>query len=81
MVYLLALLQYANFTMKLTINGQDHVLDLANYTIASVLTFFKLQPQHVAVELNGTWYSSKSALDQVLKANDRLEIVHFVGGG
>ena len=34
----------------------------------------------IAVELNGT-IISKSALKKILKDKDRVEIVHFIGGG
>ena len=50
-------------------------------TLLALLEFLKLPSDRVAVELNlviaprGTWEQT------VIKAGDRLEVVHFVGGG
>jgi sulfur carrier protein len=38
-------------------------------------------PEHVAVEYNGDIVESGELGSLVLKSSDRVEVVHFVGGG
>lgn len=65
--------------MKLTINGEAQ--DSAATTLAGLVEALGMKPDRVAVELNreivprGQWAETK------LNDGDRLEIVHFVGGG
>ncbi len=40
-----------------------------------------LAPQRVAIELNGQVARRDEWAQTVLRENDRVEIVHFVGGG
>lgn len=50
-------------------------------TLSSLVEFLKLPGDRVAVELN-LEIVSRQAWDQtVLRPGDRLEVVHFVGGG
>ncbi len=66
--------------MKLQINGEDQAYD-GPPTLASLIASMGLKSDRVAVELNrdivprGQW--EKTGLSE----GDRLEIVHFVGGG
>jgi sulfur carrier protein len=69
--------------LKLTVNGQSREFrDIQSpATLASVIEQMELKSDRVAVELNGqiaariTWESAH------VSNHDRLEIVHFVGGG
>ncbi len=68
--------------LKLTVNGRDRVVSVAEpATLAAVLAVFELKPDRIAVELNGRIASRKGWDEMVLYPGDRLEIVHFVGGG
>ncbi|HZR29359.1 MAG TPA: sulfur carrier protein ThiS [Terriglobales bacterium] len=68
--------------MNLTINGEPHEFPELSMTLSTlVLEKLGMKGDRVAVELNreivrrGQWEST------VLRDGDRLEIVHFVGGG
>ena len=66
--------------MTLTINGEPRDFP-DGLTLAALIAQLGMKADRVAVELNleivprGTWDST------LLKNGDRLEIVHFVGGG
>jgi sulfur carrier protein len=66
--------------MKLTINGQPREFtSLA--TLEDLLTALGLKQDRVAVERNGAIVSRDAWSATPLADGDRLEIVHFVGGG
>ena len=66
--------------MKLTING-----DLRDFpdglTLAALVAQLGMKADRVAVELNLEIVSREKWEATQLKDGDRLEIVHFVGGG
>jgi sulfur carrier protein len=49
--------------------------------LAAVVEALGLKADRIAVELNGEIAPRTAWVERVLKAGDRLEIVHFVGGG
>ena len=68
--------------MKLHINGEERdFADPAPATLAALVEILGMKPDRVAVELNrdivprGRWPETR------LNDGDRLEVVHFVGGG
>lgn len=72
-----------NSALSLIVNGHQRTLDgLASPApLASVLERLELRPDRIAVELNGeiaprTKWGELTVLDR-----DRIEVVHFVGGG
>jgi thiamine biosynthesis protein ThiS len=66
--------------MKLTINGQPR--DFASLaTLDELLTTLGLKQDRVAIEQNGEIVSRNAWSVTPLADGDRLEIVHFVGGG
>jgi len=72
-------------TMPLTlvINGQERVFgSLASpVLLADVVTEMNLKGDRVAVEHNGTIIQRACWSDTFVGTGDRLEVVHFVGGG
>ena len=64
---------------KITVNGQPREIP-ANTTVSELITLHQLTPDKVAVELNRRLVRSP-AYDTVLKENDEVELVTFVGGG
>ena len=66
--------------MKLQINGEQRDLP-DGLSLAALIEHLGMKPDRVAVELNlgivprTNWHSTE------LKNGDKLEIVHFVGGG
>lgn len=66
--------------MHLTINGDSK--DFADgLTLASLVEQLGMRSDRLAIELNGSIVSRARWADTTLKDADRLEIVHFVGGG
>jgi thiamine biosynthesis protein ThiS len=66
--------------MKLTINGEDREFS-SNLTVSSLLDQLGMKPDRVAVELNRDLVPRERWLSTQLANGDKLEIVHFVGGG
>lgn len=67
-------------SISLTVNGETHRTSSSS-TIADLVRELSLKPDKVAVERNGTIVPRSTLEDAALKDGDRLEIVHFVGGG
>ena len=66
--------------MRLTINGEDKIYD-ETLTVEMLLGKIGLDSKKVAIERN-LEIVPKSAYTQInLTDGDRLEIVHFIGGG
>jgi thiamine biosynthesis protein ThiS len=69
--------------MKLTVNGEDRSFDGndAPSTLAALIESMGMKPDRVAVELNRDIVPRDRWSATALNDGDRLEIVHFVGGG
>ena len=66
--------------IKIKINGKLNIID--NKTKVSVLLKdLKVPLRKVAIELNREIVNKKKLNKIFLKINDKLEIVHFIGGG
>jgi thiamine biosynthesis protein ThiS len=66
--------------MTLTINGEEKTFP-ADLTLAALVEQLGMKPDRVAVELNRRIVSRSEWPETRLKEGDRLEVVHFVGGG
>jgi thiamine biosynthesis protein ThiS len=66
--------------MNLIINGEDRQFDSA-LTISALLDRLGMKPDRVAVELNRELVPRERWIATPLSDDDKLEIVHFVGGG
>ena len=66
--------------MKLQINGEPRDFE-PPLTLTGLLEHLKLKPDRVAVELNRDIVARDQWINTALAEGDRLEIVHFVGGG
>jgi thiazole synthase len=66
-------------TKSITLNGAPHRSAAA--TIADLVHELELTPEKVAVERNGDIVPRSTLAEAPLVEGDRLEIVHFVGGG
>jgi sulfur carrier protein len=65
--------------MKITINGQEQ--SFAPITLALLIEQLGMKQDRVAVELNRDIVPRAKWTETNLAEGDRLEIVHFVGGG
>jgi len=65
---------------KIQLNGSK--LELSNkYSIATLLKKYKIDSKKIAVELNGKIINRSKYKLTYIKNNDKIEIVHFIGGG
>ena len=69
--------------MELIINGQARELEGLGEgsTVADLVRALAMQADRVAVERNGEIVSREGWAGTRVESGDRLEIVHFVGGG
>ncbi len=66
--------------MKLHINGEEKTYD-PPLTLGALVEMLGMKADRVAVELNRDIVPRDRWADTPLKDGDRLEVVHFVGGG
>ena len=66
--------------IKINLNGRSLSLPIGT-TVYKVLKKIKAQPNKVAIELNREIIKKKNISKIHLKNKDKLEIVHFIGGG
>jgi thiamine biosynthesis protein ThiS len=69
--------------LKLQINGQERAFPDAPafFTLAALVESLGMKPDRVAVELNRNIVPRDQWPQTPLTDGDRLELVHFVGGG
>lgn len=67
--------------MNLHINGESKSFELSTPTLASLIESLGMKSDRVAVELNRDIVPRADWSETNLREGDRLEIVHFVGGG
>ena len=66
--------------IKIKINGSfKFVKD--NTNLSDLLKTLKIPLKKVAIELNQEILNKKKLNKQILRNNDKIEIVHFIGGG
>jgi len=65
--------------MKIVINGQEQTF--SPITLARLIEQLGMKQDRVAVELNRNIVPRAQWAETNLAEGDRLEIVHFVGGG
>ena len=66
--------------MQIVLNG-DTVETAADGTVETLLQQLGISRERVAVELNADIVPKADYEKQLLSAGDKIEIVHFVGGG
>jgi sulfur carrier protein len=75
-----ALVRTLEHRMQILVNGNPRQAPVA-VSIADLLLANRLDPQAVVVEHNGHIVATEDYASTSLRADDRLEILHFVGGG
>ena len=65
---------------KIQLNGKKVVIK-SNYSLFELLKKYKLINKKIAVEHNGIIIPKTNYKKRSLKNNDKIEIVHFIGGG
>ena len=65
---------------KIQLNGKK--VDIkSNFSLFDLLKKYKLTNKKIAIEHNGSIISKIDYKKKNLKNNDKVEIVHFIGGG
>ncbi len=68
--------------MQLVVNGQVREVSASEQAVlAEVLAALDLKADRIAVEINGRIARRTAWGETPVQSGDRLEIVHFVGGG
>ncbi|WP_342551438.1 sulfur carrier protein ThiS [Paenibacillus sp. FSL R7-0652] len=67
--------------MNIIVNGQKMEIDDELNRVDKLLQSFNLQVKTVVVELNRSILTKDHHEITMLREGDRIEIVHFVGGG
>tara|TARA_B100000886_G_C20243748_1_gene415727 strand:+ start:494 stop:712 length:219 start_codon:yes stop_codon:yes gene_type:complete len=66
--------------IKIKINGKTKEI-VENFKIQDLIRKLKIPIKKVAIELNQEILDKKKLNKIKLKKNDKIEIVHFIGGG
>jgi thiamine biosynthesis protein ThiS len=66
--------------INIHLNGESREVP-AGLTLAALLEWLKLPADRLAVEYNREIVPRSKWGDLIVQADDRLEVVHFVGGG
>lgn len=61
------------------VNGE--ILNFENISLKELLSILKYDINKIAVEINEEIVSKKDFDNLIVKENDKIEIVNFVGGG
>ena len=65
---------------KIQLNGKK-VLIKSKFSIYDLLIKYKLNTKKIAIEYNGEIIPKERYKSKFLKDKDKIEIVHFIGGG
>ena len=66
--------------IKIKLNGKTKTI-VENFKIQDLIDNFKIPIKKVAIELNQEILDKKKLKRIKLKKDDKIEIVHFIGGG
>ena len=66
--------------IKINVNGKTKYI-MKNSKLLNLIKNFKIPIKKVAIELNQEIVDKKKLKSIILKKNDKIEIVHFIGGG
>ena len=65
---------------KIQLNGSPYEINTET-NLNQLLNKLKIQKTKVAIEVNGAIVEKKKYLKVILNKGDKVEIVHFIGGG
>ena len=66
--------------IKIKLNGKSKIIK-GDYKIKDLISDLKIPIKKVAIELNQEILNKKKLSKIKIKNNDKIEIVHFIGGG
>ena len=65
---------------KIQLNGKKITIN-QNFSLFDLLKKYKLNEKKIAIELNGLIITKNMYKKRLIKHNDKIEIVNFIGGG
>ena len=65
---------------KIQLNGDPYEINYGT-NLNELLNKLKIQKNKVAIEVNGEIVEKNKYPNLILNENDKVEIVHFIGGG
>ena len=65
---------------KIQLNGDTFEINVGT-NLNELLNKLKIQKNKVAIEVNGEIIEKNKYLNLILNKDDKVEIVHFIGGG
>ena len=66
--------------IKIKVNGKVKLIE-ENTNLRKLVDILKIPLKKVAIELNQEIMDKKKLSRKIIKKNDTIEIVHFIGGG
>ena len=66
--------------IKIMVNGKQMTVNL-KFSIKNLIDKLKMPVNKVAIELNREIINKKNINKIILSSGDKVEIVHFIGGG
>ena len=66
--------------IKITVNGKQ-IQIIPKFSLKSLITKLNMPLNKIAIELNKKIIDKKRISNIQLKKGDKIEIVHFIGGG
>ncbi len=66
--------------IKIKLNGKDLIIP-EKTTVKSLINYLKIPINKIAIEKNRKILDKKKINKIILNKKDRVEIVHFIGGG
>ena len=66
--------------IKITVNGKQMQI-IPKFSMKSLITKLKMPLNKIAIELNKKIIDKRKISKIQLKKGDKIEIVHFIGGG
>ena len=66
--------------MRIQVNGEPREFE-ENLSLPKLVAELNLKPEQIAIELNHNVVRRSQWENTLLQADDKVEIVHFVGGG
>ena len=66
--------------IKIIVNGKQMTVNL-KFSLKNVIDKLKMPINKIAIELNEEIINKKKLGKIILKNGDKIEIVHFIGGG
>ena len=65
---------------KIQLNGDPYEINDGT-NLNELLNKLKIQKNKVAIEVNGEIIEKNKYTNLILRKNDKVEVVHFIGGG